>query len=330
MDINISMTFPPQPPLPPNTKSFPFPPHFPLKSLLQETMYDPRTQSSNTYNHQNLSYGNRGAMNLVDKDREVAQNYENSCSNWYNGVVQFRPNHHQEAMESDHSGVSSPPLWKNSPSPPKSPSHPLLGNHNYRSLSPNTRAQAIARGQWELMEMVKNMPESSYELSLKDLVEHHRIETQAPQAGDGSLKHNQSLHQRAVAKVKRQESKKNDRNVMRSGSFENKGLFLNMVFPFSLKPKKKNKFASNTSGKVSPKPEGLKGGGERDWWKKPFAGSSDSDSSRTIDKSGSSGSTGSSGGSRSSGRSDSGGRKRKGFLTGCWPFFHSRRSKSVE
>lgn len=280
-----------------------FPPSFSTqkpKSLLPHTMNDPRTQFSHTYDH---SYGNPFGNN----DRRLSQNNE-SCSNWSTDqeVVQFRPNHHhQEAIESDDSGVCSPPLWKNSPSP----SRPLLSHHIYRNLSPNSRVQAIARGQRELMEMVKNMPESSYELSLKDLVEHHKMENHAPQVNNL-----QNLHQRGVVKVKRQESKKNDKNMMRSESFENKGLFLKMVFPFSLKSKKKKNFASNSSGKVSPKPEVVKGGGggEKDWWKKKFTGSSDSDSSRTSNNSGSTES--SSGGGSSTGRSYSGGRRYVDFF----------------
>ncbi|KAL0360301.1 UNVERIFIED_CONTAM: hypothetical protein Sradi_3714600 [Sesamum radiatum] len=212
-------------------------------------MFDPGTLSSDTKN----LHGNR--------DSE--------------GLLQLRPTHHQESMDS---GETSPPLWKSrSPSPQKSPSHPLLSHHNHRSLSPDSRAQAIARGQWELMEMVKNMPESSYELTLKDLVEHRSAEPQAPE----------SEHRRRVAKERRREiGRKYERNAM---SLEKKGVFLNVVFPVTLESRKKN-----GGGKGSPRPEGLKGGGERDWWKKRFTGSSDSDSSRTSSGS----STGSSGGGR--------------------------------
>ncbi|KAG2268962.1 hypothetical protein Bca52824_063517 [Brassica carinata] len=64
------------------------------------------------------------------------------------------------------SGVCSPTLW--STSPPRSPRH---RPEDYSSLSPDSKAQAIARGQRELMEMVSKMPESCYELSLKDIVE---------------------------------------------------------------------------------------------------------------------------------------------------------------
>ncbi|PIN14122.1 hypothetical protein CDL12_13241 [Handroanthus impetiginosus] len=272
-------------------------------------MYNPKTQFSYTYNH---TYAN--------KDRILGQTNQAS-SNWCNDqeVVQFRPNDHEE---SDDSGVCSPPLWKNSPSPTASPSQPLLTHQISRSLSPKSRAQAIARGQKELMEMVKTMPESSYELSLRDLVENHTIETQGHQV---ERLNNSSLQQRGVGKVKRQESKNNEKNM----GFENKGLFLKMVFPFNLGSKKKKNFGRNSSGKVSPKP----GGGERDWWKKKFTGSSDSDSSRTSNNSGSSGSSGSSGGSSSDGgRSYGSRRKKNGFLTGCtcWPFLKSRSSKCEE
>ncbi|KAK6114966.1 hypothetical protein DH2020_007235 [Rehmannia glutinosa] len=218
-------------------------------------MYNPKTQFSTTHNHQNLNFRNPGTTNSVGPDSELAQNYESTHNNQYDQkTLQFRHNHRQQAMESDNSGVNSP----------KSPSHPLLG---HRSPSPNPRAQAIARGQWELMEMVKNMPESSYELSLKDLVEHHRIEND----------HQDDQHNQIVAKLKKQEQSKKINDHRNVRSYENKGVFLNMVFPFSFKSnRKKGKFGSNNSGKVSPKPES-----ERDWWKKRFMGSSDSDSSRT-------------------------------------------------
>ncbi|KAL8467019.1 hypothetical protein ACS0TY_035916 [Phlomoides rotata] len=256
-------------------------------------MNDPRSQFDHKFE------------NPFAQNRSRLSQTSGSCTNSYNDheSLQFRPNlHHQE---SDDSGVCSPPLWKNSPSPPRSPSQPLLNPH--RSLSPNSRIQAITRGQRELMEMVKNMPESSYELSLKDLVDNQRIEAQNPQ-----------LNNRDLQKVKRQGSKKNERGLMRIESFENKRVFLKMVIPFSLKSKKtKRNSVSSSSGKVSPKPEVGKGG-EMEWWKKKFSGSSDSDRSRRSNS--------------SSGRSDgvAGGRGLNGFFTGCWPFLRSKRSKTVE
>ncbi|XP_047942678.1 uncharacterized protein LOC125189443 [Salvia hispanica] len=151
-------------------------------------------------------------------------------------------------VETDDSGAISPPLWRNRSS---SPSLPLL--------SPDSRAQAIARGRSELMEMVRHMPESSYELSLKDIVEHHhRAENQIEGGSDRGG---------AATGLKKEESRKIERNktVVVGGG--------------------------GGSGRVSPKLEGWKGGGERDWWKKKFTGSS----SRTSNTSGG-GSTGSGGG----------------------------------
>ncbi|XP_047977706.1 uncharacterized protein LOC125219706 [Salvia hispanica] len=212
--------------------------------------------------------------------------------------LQFAP---IPAMETDHSGAISPPLWGNT-SP--SPSRPLL--------SPDSRAQAIARGRTELMEMVRHMPESSYELSLKDIVEHHhraenQIEGGADRGGGGGLK--------------KEESRKIERRL----SFEDKGFFLNMAFPFAFMSKRRKKtvvVGGGGSGRVSPKPEGWKGGGERDWWKKKFTGSSDSDSSRTSNTSSTATTT-------TTTSSDSGGRRRNGFTTGCWQFLQVRRTKSA-
>lgn len=185
-------------------------------------------------------------------------------------------------MESIEPGFCSPPLWKNRlPSPRKIPSQPLLISHQYhKCTSPNSRRlQAIVRSQFELMELVKSMPESSYELSLTDLVENPKSETRVQQLRGPD--NDRDLRRRS------QESKKNHR-ITRSASFENRGLLLKMVFPVGLPSKKKKSLDKNVGGRA----ESLKVCGEGDWWKKRFTGSTDSDSSRT-----------SCGGSGSSGRS---------------------------
>ena len=132
--------------------------------------------------HVSDSYGGYTATNFGPKARKTAQNYEN-YRNFNGGGVQFRPN---EPV--DESGVCSPPLWRTSP--PQSPVHARVPNNNYRHLSPTSRAQAIARGQWELMEMVKNMPESSYELTLKDIVDE--------QQNRQEVQHNEKLHKTSL------------------------------------------------------------------------------------------------------------------------------------
>nr|GLL47901.1 uncharacterized protein LOC109170288 [Ipomoea trifida] len=256
-----------------------------------------------------------------------AKNPSNSHEYHYRGV-QFRPDDHQ-------SGVSSPPLWHNSP-----PGSPGSRHPNYRMLSPSSRAEAIARGQWELMEMVKNMPESCYELSLKDLVEQPArvvVETQE----ECLIKDYGSSQQAVVAaeRVKRQESSKKSSGKMgRSGSMDNRGLFLKLVFPISLggSKKKKNPSSSGSVGKsktlakVSPKPaEGSEKSSksmDKEWWKKKRSwGSRESDSSNI---------SGSSDGSTTSSSSNTNStnttHRRGGFLTSCWSGFNFRKSKSAE
>ncbi|XP_051149905.1 uncharacterized protein LOC127264420 [Andrographis paniculata] len=286
-------------------------------------MFDPRFQDH---------HGGCG-----EEDRNINRNtrldqIDGTCSssrrNWCGDqdVVQFRAT----PDEDDDSGFCSPPLWENnSTSQHKTTSQPLLTHHVYTSLSPSSpksRLQAITRGQRELMEMVKNLPESSYELSLKDLVEHRQMEP-PPQASADRFNNNGSRGKGGGVKlVKRQGSKTT--TIRRSASFEieNKGLFLKI--PFSLQSKKRDRFPGNGSGKVSPKPEAA----ERDWWKKKFTGSSDestnsnsnsSSSRRTSNNSGSNGS-----GSTNTTRTTT--RLKDGFLSSCLPFFHCRRSRHVD
>lgn len=278
------------------------------------------------------------------------------CINWLGdsngddqeGAVHSRPEALQGIGDDEYSfGFCASPLWQDSPSPPRSPSQPLLGHHThrsslppnsrvqaiargqkelhnaYRSLSPNSRVQAIVRGQRELMEMVKNMPESSYELSLKDLVENDKMDmenqNQAP-APPAAQEETPGSGNNTGSGVK--VGQKIDKNMKRSGSFEHKGLFLKMGLPVVSLQKRSNSGGNNndnvTAGKAPPKPVIC----ERDWWKKKFTSSSDSDSSRTSNTSGSTRSTSSSSGNSSCYGSR---RKKDGFLGGCWPFFQSRR-----
>ncbi|OIT18734.1 hypothetical protein A4A49_43608 [Nicotiana attenuata] len=264
-------------------------------------MFNPRNQKPNDH--------------IPILDPVTTSDYSYNLRNWpKNDVesVQFRVQESSNHVDyGDESGVSSPPLWKNS--------HQI--STNYRSHSNSSRALAIARGQFELMEMVKNMPESCYELSLKDLVEQNRVlesdqEECLINKEEENFTSTTSLEQQRMKSIQRQESnssKKSNNNkndhqkkgkMIRSESFENQRLFLKMFFPISLESKKKNlKNSPKTSTKVSPKPEGSVKSSknvEKDWWKRRFSCSSESDSSRTgssnsesTDTSGSSGSNGS-------------------------------------
>ncbi|XP_009630222.1 uncharacterized protein LOC107801673 [Nicotiana tabacum] len=261
-------------------------------------MFDPRKQTLND-SWEPLNFG-----------FQVSKKHGNWTKNDGGEGIQFKVQEMEEHEDGGvESGASSPPLWQNSP-----PISPVKHSINYRSLSPSSRAQAIARGQWELMEMVKNMPESCYELSLKDLVEQPTTATQV------NCLINKEKNQVVQHRVK---IRKNDQikkaKMMRSNSIDNGGLFLKMVSPVPLRSKRKKKNSANTTNKVSPKPEESENSSkslEKDWWKKRFSSSSESGSSRT--NSSRNRSSGSSSSSSTNSRNNSSNRKRKGFLSSCW------------
>ncbi|GER38744.1 hypothetical protein STAS_15267 [Striga asiatica] len=211
-------------------------------------MLDPRTQ----HDHKSSTI-----KKSAEKTTHLPQfqNYRNcTYQSSSDKILQFRSNNNQEP---DSSGDCSPLLWKTNPSPNPSPSPPR-----------NSRRKAIASGQRELMEMVKNMPESLYELSLQDLVEHHRpiveiSNIRGPQVQ--TMGKDRILQKRAVF-----------RKVQGKKGFEedNRGLFLKMGFPFNSQAKRIKKIgdSNKSGGRVLPKTE-------RDWRKKKLAGWSDSQSS---------------------------------------------------
>ncbi|XP_006305527.2 uncharacterized protein LOC17898447 [Capsella rubella] len=174
----------------------------------------------------------------------------------------------------DHSdsGVCSPTLWRNSP--PRSPFH---RPEDYWSLSPDSKAQAIARGQRELMDIVSKMPESCYELSLKDLVE-VKVSQENERKVFDELPKRIDKPSKVVKKMK--SDKRIDPN--RSGGGDNGGFLLKMMFPVSLgsnttntkkKKKTKKKKGQDTikDSQVSPRPsisdEPVRAE-DKEWWNK--------------------------------------------------------------
>ncbi|KAM6556224.1 hypothetical protein CsatB_003243 [Cannabis sativa] len=240
----------------------------------------------------------------------------------------------------DHdSGVISPRLW----SPPRSPNHQRA---HYRSLSPASRTQAIVRGQKEMMEMVQNMPESCYELSLRDLVEQPIVaEARRNEDKDANISRNDSQ------KKRNSDFGNKGKEIRRSGTMENEGLLLKMVFPVSFGTKKKKKtmvtnrndqsISVNNSSKVSPKPfvsDGSKAGisnsscnnsgVDKEWWKKrnSVSGESESGDQSSLN----SGSMKSSSGSRSSSCSSRNSSSIRHGRGGCWGFIGKCRGKDTE
>ncbi|KAL5843902.1 hypothetical protein ACOSQ4_009860 [Xanthoceras sorbifolium] len=207
----------------------------------------------------------------------------------------------------DDSGVCSPPLWRTSPT--ASPQHQK--NH-YRSLSPSSRTQAIARGQRELMEMVSRMPESCYELSMKDLVEQPIIEMKQESFREEKSDKNKN-------EKKKKKNKKDVQMLKRSGSLDNERFLLKMVFPVYMGSKKNSKkridsLSNSNISKITPKST-VCDGSDKEWWKKTQTNGSSNNSGSAKSSSASSSS------SRSSSRQGSG---------SCWPFMRTKKSKKLE
>ncbi|KAG6784100.1 hypothetical protein POTOM_009785 [Populus tomentosa] len=236
-------------------------------------MLDPGTKfPDNLQDHSRDSCNYHGVLSYGVLTRKTAETY---CNNhgWNNtGMLGAQ----RRDVKAEDSGVRSPPLWRTSP--PRSPQH--RRNH-YRSLSPSSRAQAIARGQKELTEMVSRMPEGCYELSLRDLVEQPMV---VDDVKEESI--SEDMLRRGKEKKKKIEKKV---QMNRSGSINNEGFLLKMVFPFSFGSRKKKKNIispqtinnSSKDGRVSPKPFLFDNGSEKtvdeEWWKNKFRQSKDSE-----------------------------------------------------
>ncbi|GLT34274.1 hypothetical protein SLA2020_087980 [Shorea laevis] len=249
-----------------------------------------------------------GALNLgVVRTQKTVQGFGNYRS-WNGREGRFGDGE-------DESGVRTPPLWPGSP--PRKPNH-------YRCLSPSSKAQAIARGQRELMEMVSKMPESCYELSLRDLVEQPMVE-----AKQESTAVTEDNYRREKEEKKKKSVKK--AQITRSGSIDNGGFLLKMVFPVSYgSKKKKKKNDSNSNSKVSPRPsvsDASVKAEDKEWWKKKFSGSSESESGGSSIHSRSTKSSRSS--SCSSSSSSSAASRRHG-MGGCCSFIGSGKSNISE
>ncbi|KAK6263967.1 hypothetical protein SCA6_019401 [Theobroma cacao] len=141
------------------------------------------------------------------------------------------------------------PLWRANKVTDASPLLP--NNYFYSNVSPATRTQAIEEGRKELMEMIHNMPESSYELSLKDMVDKQHA---SEEVKGKAVSEDESFCSETEAQTKKQKKKKRKKRkagpISRSGSMEADSFLIKMFFPSSLSFKKKSK--AENSSKVSP------------------------------------------------------------------------------
>lgn len=180
-------------------------------------------------------------------------------------------------------GASSPALWERNVSESIDYEFSPLLPHDHRSsnISLTSRKKEIAEGRRQLMEMVRDLPESCYELSLKDIVDEKHVSAVQEETVVGKSK----------PQMKQQKKKKKGMNkagqVSRTGSMDSETFLLKMFFPTSLALKKKSK--AGECSKVSPTQSfvGTKDHIDKERWIKRFFLVGDSKRSRGNTMSGS-------------------------------------------
>lgn len=187
----------------------------------------------------------------------------------------------QDSIVGESSGAYSSSSWKISTTRKVDyESYPLLPhNHHYSNLSPKSRKEAIAEGRMQLMEMVQDMPESCYELSLKDIVDEQNI---LEDVKEGSV-----IEESTEPQIKKQKKKKKKKKgiskagqVSRIQSMDSETFLLKMFFPIPQSLKKKAK--AGNSLQVSPMPsfECTTHHTKKEWWMKKFFVAGESKRSR--------------------------------------------------
>ncbi|XP_062096185.1 uncharacterized protein LOC133801965 [Humulus lupulus] len=239
---------------------------------------------------------------------------------------EFQATANTEEEEEEGFRVYSPQLWKTNRSSSKQESLPLLPhNHHYSNLSPNSRRQAIVDGRKELMEMIQHLPESCYELSLKDIVaEDHSL--QEGEEDSTTVTKDETFDdfkaEAPIMKLNRKKRSIRKGQITRTGSLESETFLIKSFLPSSLGSKKKAKSARVPSIKSSDEAES-----DVDkvcWIKGTFIAGRRNKicrSSTSGSNSSSQSSSSSTGITRYASETD--------FIPGCWPFFSTRKSKSM-
>ncbi|KAH7566105.1 hypothetical protein ACOSP7_022373 [Xanthoceras sorbifolium] len=187
---------------------------------------------------------------------------------------------------------------------------PLLP-HNYHqnsNLSPRMRSDAIAEGRRELMEMIQNMPECNYELSLKDIVDGEKT-SQGVRVKEEMVIDKTSLSFKTEDQIKKQKKKTKKKivesgGISRTASMDNEIFLIKMFFPWSLGSKKKS--TSKNCSRVSPRTS-FERCDNQQWMERENEATGkncrNSNTSRKVEVNSTHG-------------------------AGCWPIFHTKKSKN--
>ncbi|MQL70562.1 hypothetical protein Taro_002874 [Colocasia esculenta] len=124
---------------------------------------------------------------------------------------------------------------------------------------PSSQSQAMARYRQEMMELVRGVPESAYELSLRDLVEVPRLQEAPRDQEEAAGKERGGGPEVAVTGREKEEEKekkvkRGKKLILRSASMDSGVFLLRMFFPTSLGRWRRKSSSSGIGAKVSPKP----------------------------------------------------------------------------
>ncbi|KAJ6805836.1 uncharacterized protein M6B38_178110 [Iris pallida] len=225
---------------------------------------------------------------------------------------------------SERGGTPPPPeLRKAAGKPPAARSaeiSPAGSRDGDRHASNGSRATSIAKYRQEMLDLVRDMPENSYELSLIDIVESPKVTEEATEPRAEEEEEEDSKRKKKEKKAK----KGIMRRVSRSESLDSGGLMLKMFIPRMPVVLGGKRQASSKSGKVSPssKPSSVDGDREGERGRRRELGERVSSTASSSRNSNSSSSTASSSRNSSSVSSR--------LIGSCYPFAHRGKSMGVD
>ncbi|PIM99246.1 hypothetical protein CDL12_28263 [Handroanthus impetiginosus] len=180
----------------------------------------------------------------------------------------------------DQVGAYSPQLWKRAPSE----TCPLLPQkHHYSYPSPTSRLGAIVDGRREMMEMIKDMPESFYELSLKDYIVDDK--QNMDEVHEKVVTEEKKVKRKTESKTPPKSKNTKGNQICRTESMESEVFLLKMFLPVSLISKKKRKGKDRSKDCKGQSSEGSEKRAGKEWWKTMFLAAKDNQNSRKISRS---------------------------------------------
>ncbi|XP_048232652.1 uncharacterized protein LOC8281208 isoform X1 [Ricinus communis] len=151
--------------------------------------------------------------------------------------------------------------------------HLLPHNYSYSNISPRSRLQAISEARKELMYRIHDMPESSYELSLKDIVDDQVAPEEVHEENETERT---SFHFNTtgtpVKKRKTRITGKNGKScqISRSGSMEKETFMIKLFVPSFLSWKTEVKGGNGSKASTRSPSHGYENHADKGWGIKGF------------------------------------------------------------